>query len=448
MNWLSNLISKPNAHKAKKLSGSDVKSAQTMISHSAPSAIYQDKPPLSVLKQFIPLRNIEDSVIKTLPQSTMVYAPGCVIFCQGEESDSFYYLLSGRISIQPLSENNYVVDGSDTRSLLPLNSGRFGATATALTEVTLLAISGDLNRLWKDQSYQEYSCVELVDIELPEELNDNRFFASFAQAYRENKLQLPSLPDVAFKLKEAMHQDIGVNEAVEIIQIDPPIVTKLIQVANSALYSPTTPITNCHNAVTRLGLEATRTLVMGISLKQLFNCHDKQLMKAMHNLWKNSLYVSSLSFVLAQETGIINPEDALLAGLICDIGIIPLLHFADQHPEQYPNIDDLENSMPYLRAPVGALMLHTLGFSEELSEIPHQAENWLYDSGKQITLADIVILAKLHSAFGTAKAKELPYINTIPAYNKLKNGQLNPDFSLTILHKAQERIQAAMSVLA
>nr|WP_305910265.1 HDOD domain-containing protein [Methylomarinum sp. Ch1-1]MDP4521985.1 HDOD domain-containing protein [Methylomarinum sp. Ch1-1] len=245
-----------------------------------------------------------------------------------------------------------------------------------------------------------------------------------------------------------MQQDIGIDEAVHIIQIDPPIVTKLIQVANSPLYAPVSPIGNCHDAVTRLGLAATRNLVMGISLKQLFNCKDKPLMKAMQQLWQNSLHLSSLSFVLAAESAKINPEDALLAGLISDIGVIPLLRFAEQYPDQYPDVSDLENAIPYLRAPVGALMLHTLGFSEQLCDIPHHAENWLYDSGDSLTLADIVILAKLHHYIGTTRAKDLPYLNSVPAYAKLKDGELDPDFSLTILHKAQQRIHSAMHILA
>ena len=314
--------------------------------------------------------------------------------------------------------------------------------------MTILAISGELNQLWSDKSREEVSCIDIIDIELPEELHGQQFFNSFSQAYRESKLSLPSLPHVAIKLKEAMANKIGVNEAVEIIQLDPPIVTKLIQVANSPLYAPITPITNCHDAVTRLGLEATRSLVLGISLKQLFKCDDKKLMKSMQELWKKSLYVSSLSFVLAAETGTINPEDALLAGLISDIGIIPLLHFAEENPDEYPEHQDLENAMPYLRAPVGTLVLHTLGFSEELTAIPHHAEDWFFDSGKDLTITDIVILAKLHSYIGSKEVKDLPYINSIPAYSKLKKGKLDPDFSLQVLHKAQDRIKSAMQMLA
>lgn len=170
-------------------------------------------------------------------------------------------------------------------------------------------------------------------------------------------------------------------------------------------------------------------------------------MKSMLSLWKNSVYVSSLSFVLADESGSINPEDALLAGLVCDIGIVPLLHFAEQHPEQHPDLKQLRIAILSLRGPVGALVLHTLGFTEELTQIPHFAEDWYYDSGDKLTIVDIVILAKLHSYIGTSTGKNLPHINSIPAYAKLKDGKLAPDFSLNVLRLAHKRISAAMNIL-
>ena len=246
-----------------------------------------------------------------------------------------------------------------------------------------------------------------------------------------------------------MEQDLGINEAVQIIGVDASIVAKLIQLANSPLYSPVSPVTNCHAAVTRLGLDQTRKLVMGISLKQLFRCQNLKLMEKMQSLWKNSLYISSLSFVLAQENGSPNPEDALLAGLVSDIGTIPVLHFAEQNPKEYPNLDVLDSAIPFLSPPVGSLVLHTLGFAPELADIPKYAEDWFYESeGDQLNLVDIVILAKLHSYFGTSRAKEIPYLNSIPAYTKLKNSRLTPDFSLDVLHKAKHRINAAMNFLS
>ncbi len=449
MNWFSKRISKKNTTPSStNKKPSDQSSPKITLVCSKPISENQEKISEEIFKRLIPLKNLDAQCIDLLPYSTQIFADEAIIFIRKQTAENVYYLLEGIIELQPDSDNSYQISAESTRAHLPLDSGKIrGATATAKTQVTLLVISSELTQLWAEKSNAEVSCIELIDINLPEQINDQRFFSSFTEAYRANKLTLPSLPTVAFKLKEAMKENIGVNEAVEIIQLDPPIVTKLIQVANSPLYAPTTPITNCHDAVTRLGLDATRNLVMGISLKQLFQCKDKQLMKGMQQVWKNSLYISSLSFVLAAESGIINPDDALLAGLISDIGIIPLIHFAEQYPEDYPSFSELEEAIPYLSGSVGMLVLHTLGFSEELCNIPHYAEDWLYDSGDDFCLTDIVILAKLHSNFGTKKSKSLPYINSIPAYAKLKNGKLGHDFSLNILTKAKERVNAAMSML-
>jgi hypothetical protein len=65
-----------------------------------------------------------------------------------------------------------------------------------------------------------------------------------------------------------------------------------------------------------------------------------------------------------------------------------------------------------------------------------------------LTLADVIILAKRHSYFGSERSKTLPAIQDLPAYRKLKNSTLTPDFSLDILVKAQQRIDAAMSLLS
>ncbi|MGZ4999800.1 MAG: HDOD domain-containing protein [Methylomonas sp.] len=454
MNWFTKLFRKqPIQPSATQLSSIKAQQADAdsgkQPETTQPSRVLKQNLTVEQLKKFAPLRDLADSDIAALSHATLRYPEGATIVTIGQRCDSVFYLLEGRISMEPDGDNSYEVIADTPLSFLPLNSSNHsGATARALTGVSILEVSVELNRLWANKSHENTSCIELVDIQLPAEISDNRFFNSFACAYRENRLRLPSLPDVAFKLKEALQQDVGINKAVEIIHIDPPIVTKLIQVANSALYTTGSPITNCHDAVARIGLDATRNLVMGISLKQLFNCKDPALMKGMHMLWHNSLYVSSLCFVLAQECSRINPEDALLAGLIADIGAIPLLHFAEQFPDEYPSFDELQASLTYLRAPVGALVLHTLGFSEQLSNIPHHAENWLYDSGPELTLEDIVILAKLHSYFGTGKAHDLPYINSIPAYGKLSNGKLDPDFSLSILKKAQHRIHEAMQLLS
>lgn len=453
MNWFAKLFRSPRAKKPlpeKKPDKILPAGPNNPLTCSDPVSTEYKKLPLATLKKLAPLRDMDDAYVEQLVHTTLTYTQGSVIFRLGQKTNSVFYLLKGIVELQPNSDNRYTLSAASSLANLPLNSGKVcGATAFAKTNITILAISGEFICRWSGKSLQQPAALELIEIDLPEQIAGNRFFSSFSAAYRENKLSLPSLPNVALRLKEAMEQDLGINEVVKIIGVDASIVAKLIQLANSPLYSPVSPVTNCHAAVTRLGLDQTRKLVMGISLKQLFRCQNLQLMEKMQALWKNSLYISSLSFVLAQENGSPNPEDALLAGLISDIGTIPVLHFAEQYPNEYPNLDVLDSAIPFLNPPVGSLVLHTLGFAPELADIPKHAEDWFYESeSDQLNLVDIVILAKLHSYFGTSRAKEIPYLNSIPAYTKLKNSKLTPDFSLDVLHKAKHRINAAMNFLS
>lgn len=415
----------------------------------SPCFIEQTEQPLPVLKRFVPIRGLDNRTVQLLPHKTLHYAAGDTLFLIHQATSSVWYLFEGTLTMLPDGAAPFEIQADSLRAHLPINSGKkFGASGVAQSYVKILEVSADLIAHWTSQSKQEEEYIVIQDLELPEQINESLFFAKFAKAYRENKLTLPTLPDVALKLKQAMTKDIDIATAARIIQVDPAITGSLIQIANSPLYSPISPVTNCHDAVTRLGLNATRSLVLGISLKQLFKSNNPKLMKAMQSLWKKSLYLSSLSFVLAQQTHDANPEDALLAGLISDIGIIPLLYFAEQQGEDDIDFTLLEETIPLLRGPVGRLVLHTLGFSEELTHIPYHAEDWYFDNNDQLGLIDIVILAKLHSFIGSERSKTLPAICSIPAYTKLNDGKLNPDLSLQVLRNAQQRIQAAMNILS
>ncbi|MGR9054195.1 MAG: HDOD domain-containing protein, partial [Gammaproteobacteria bacterium] len=340
---------KSSANKGDKKATSD-KLAKSGNSTNDAVARPSAKVDIHQLKQFAPLRDFDDISLQILPQSAFAfdYAKDEVVFELDQPVDATYYLLKGRLLMQPNSNSSYEVVAGSALAVLPLNSSRqFGSTATAMEDVTILKIFKDLNRIWtqQQQHQEDVTYTELLDLQLPDQLGNMHFFENFCRAYRENQLRLPSLPQVAIKLQQAMQQDIGIDEAVEIIHVDAPIVTRLIQVANSPLYASTKPVKNCHDAVYRIGLLGTRSVVMSICMKQLFQTKDRTLMKSMQQLWKNSLYISSLCYVLAEECGgnKIQPEDALLAGLVCDIGGIPLIHFAEGCTDRCPSLSELES---------------------------------------------------------------------------------------------------------
>ena len=125
---------------------------------------------------------MDDAYVEQLAHTTLSYTQGSVIFRLGQKTNSVFYLLEGSVELQPDSDNRYTLSAESSLANLPLNSGKVcGATAFAKTDITILAISGEFICRWSGKSLQQSVAVELIDIELPEQIADNRFFTSFSQ---------------------------------------------------------------------------------------------------------------------------------------------------------------------------------------------------------------------------------------------------------------------------
>lgn len=398
------------------------------------------------LKKLIPIRNLSEEELTAFAfdKKSEVFGKGTILFATGEEVDSIIYLLEGTVSMETENGMKYEIDSDMAKAHFPLSSGKQHATtATAVTDVDILRVS---NKIMREKGSSSTRLVEdLEELSIPEQLKGSHLFQSFCQNYRDNELNLPTLPDIAIKLRKGMQQDIGISDATRIVQLDAVIAAKLIHIANSPLYLASKPVNNCHDAVNRLGLNATRNLVVSFCMRNVFKSDKKPFMKMMKDVWKESIQTSCLSYVLACENkDSVDPEEALLAGLICDIGIIPFLQFAENFPTDYYDSDEIQLAIPVVRGPVGAKVLSKWGFPNDLVEVPITAEDWFHDSGGPLSTADIVRLSKLHSHIGTSSMSEYPAINSIPACGKLKDGMLSPEYSLNVLHEAHDKVQEAL----
>jgi len=219
-------------------------------------------------------------------------------------------------------------------------------------------------------------------------------------------------------------------------------------VANCPLYLTSTPAKTCFDAVNRIGLHATRNLVTSLSIKHTFTQKSALIAKFLDKIWKRSVYISCISYVLAYLTRQINPEEALLAGLICDIGAVPFLNFAANLPDSYYTEQDIMQALPCVTGPVGYTILRNWDFPEEFLEIPENSTDWMHSKGEQLTLNDIVLLSRMHSKIGTPNMANLPAITSVPAASKLENVSLSPENSLQILYEAKTKINEALQVFS
>ena len=158
-----------------------------------------------------------------------------------------------------------------------------------------------------------------------------------------------------------------------------------------------------------------------------------------------SVKVSSISFILAKLLKKGDANEALLAGLLHNIGALPILSFADRLPENSYQPGDIDLCIEELSGQFGSVILEQWEFPENLKAIPLASSDWYSNTSGQLSLTDIVILAKYHYLLGAGDSKKLPMIDHLPAYRKLGNQPLTPEMSLQILHDAKQQVSDAMS---
>lgn len=400
--------------------------------------------PLDFLQKLIPVGDLPADELQALPITQRHFNPGQIIFNRGESADSLIYLYTGNVFLESANGNGYNVDDTTFKACYPLSTHtehHFSAIAKSATRIIYLPLS----TLQRSTHAAFINNPLVTPQDIPPDLVGNAFFDGFCAAFRRDDLHVPSLPDVALRLRSALQKDIGIADAVKIINLDPVIASKLIQVANSPLYRTTNPISISHDAINRLGLKTTQNLVTSISLHNLFRSNNKLLNKRVQQLWKQSIQIASLSYTLASLTHKINPDEALLAGLIHNIGALPIITYAETLKHISYTEQELDQTIEALQGLVGVYILNKWHFPENLLHIPNQTDNWYHDDNPNLQMSDIVLLARFHAQLGNAQTQKLPPLNTLPAFIKLGEHALTPDMSLLALHEAKQQIAEALN---
>ncbi|HTA68955.1 MAG TPA: HDOD domain-containing protein [Bryobacteraceae bacterium] len=127
---------------------------------------------------------------------------------------------------------------------------------------------------------------------------------------------LPVFPRAAREVVTCVSsRDLSVRELEKVAALDPVMSGLLIQTANSGYYSPRSPIANIRHAISYIGVEATRKVLLAATFRSNFAS------MRMHQLWNHSLDVAETAERLAMRSRMqIDPSEAFLAGLVHDVG--------------------------------------------------------------------------------------------------------------------------------
>jgi HD-like signal output (HDOD) protein len=260
-----------------------------------------------------------------------------------------------------------------------------------------------------------------------------------------NHASLPSMPAVAARIHDAMASpNWSMRTIATIIKSDIGTTTYLLQVANSPLYAGTAPVRQVEQAIARLGINSTRHLVMAHAVRSTFVTRSALLTSLMQRTWASSTRLAALSGVLAKYCSSFRPESATLAGLLQDIGVLPILNVLNRYHEQLTNEAHVMSAIDKFAPPVGTILLTRWGFEADMVEVARSRGNWLRDAQPAADLADVVLIARLHANITSGNAQASPRVDAVPARAKLPLGELRPDGSVVLLHDEQPAINDLM----
>lgn len=267
---------------------------------------------------------------------------------------------------------------------------------------------------------------------------ESRLLAKFLDDINHNRINLPTLPEVALKVREVIEDpNASVARIAITIGSDPVLTARLLQIANSPIYRASTPIENLQNAITRLGQTVVRNIVTGVVMEQIYQKGaNPDIERHLKQLWLHSTRVAAISHVLARKFTRLKPDQAMLAGLIHDIGAIPIYTEAANIPE----LEDealLQRIVDKIHNLIGTTILDEWNFPQELIDVVSNHEDLRYDSGDTVDYVDVVTVANILSHVGTSHPLTRKEWMEIPAFKKLG---LTPEQSIATMEEAQEEV--------
>lgn len=397
-----------------------------------------------LLTRFIPFGECSPEELIVLATHSWVDSAkrGHVLASEGVTDEWDYYLMEGTLKLTAADgKESFVMGGSRTARtpVAHLRPRRY--TISAMTPVTYLRVDADLLKNLSFSGMDQGMVVE--EEQESDEVFDNLLYAEVHDDLVNDRLVLPSMPEVAVKIRRMIEKDDApIPKLARVIQADPAVSAKLIKSANGALYHGQPPVETCARAISRLGLNTTKNLVMSFVLHNLFQekITTELLNHHARDLWNHSVEVAAISRALATVTPGLDAEEALLAGLLHDIGELVILSYADNYPEYSKDDDSLQAVIKQLKGDIGVAVLREWQFPEAFLDVAAGSEDWTRNPGPQPDYCDVVLVAHLHSYFGTAKMTGLPGLGEVPAFGKLANGSLTPEVSMLVLDEAKEMI--------
>jgi HD-like signal output (HDOD) protein len=248
------------------------------------------------------------------------------------------------------------------------------------------------------------------------------FVRTLAVELSVGNVDLPSFPEIAVRVRRVLSDPkSSVEQVVRVVGSEPALAARLLRIANSAsLNRSGRAVTDLRTAINRIGYNMVRSASISFSMAQIRKSNKLAgLEHHLNDLWQRSTLVAAFSYVLARNYTKVNPDEAMLTGMMHGIGKLYVLTRVIEHPQLFASPPMLNQIISEWHTSIGKAILENWDFSEAMAQaVGDQADLSRIADGPP-DLTDVVAVAILMASHADDSSGLEAALNDLPAARRL-----------------------------
>ncbi len=226
------------------------------------------------------------------------------------------------------------------------------------------------------------------------------FVSELAQEVSSGKVELPSFPDVAVRVRKVLaDENVSNDQIARVVGSEAGLAARVFTLANSAALNRSgRSVSDLKTAVNRIGHNNVRTAAVSFAIAQLRRAAElRHIAKELEEMWQEATTVAALAYATAARTGV-NADESMLAGLLHNVGKIYILARAHRHDSLFKDPAALAQVLRDWHSNVGRAIVENWGFPEHISEAVGEHEN-IDRINDERDVTDVLTVAVMMASF-------------------------------------------------
>jgi HD-like signal output (HDOD) protein len=228
------------------------------------------------------------------------------------------------------------------------------------------------------------------------------FVQALATELSSGKVELPGFPDIAVRVQRVLaDENVGTEQVVKVLGAEPVLAAQLLTIANSVALNPSgRQIADLRTAVARVGLNTVRTATIAYAVRQLRGAAElKPIANQLEMLWHRNVLIASLCYVVARARSQVNPDTALLTGMLHGVGRLCIMTRAVRHPTLFANPSTYHLIERDWHLSIAVELLTNWSVSPDIVGAVRDSEDYAREPRGPASLTDVLMAANMIAVY-------------------------------------------------